>query len=158
MRSARVAIGVLGLVTVVNCGACYYAFGALIHPIAEDTGWPGAALGATFGAVLLLTGTLGIMAGRLLDRRGARLVFALAGTLGAGLLLEVSGSHRLLMLPTCVALLAAAGILLRTPRVARRGQPASSSAQLSASRGRASEDSSWSRKSRAASSASGSAE
>jgi MFS family permease len=79
----RIALGALGAVTIVAYGACYYAFGVLIEPIAKDTGWSAGALGAVFSVALVVTGVCGPLAGRLLDRAGTRPVFVFATVLGA---------------------------------------------------------------------------
>jgi hypothetical protein len=42
-----VPIAALGVLTIIGCGACYYAYGVLIGPISADTRWPDEALGAT---------------------------------------------------------------------------------------------------------------
>ena len=63
-------IAVLGVLTIIGYGACYYAYGVLIGPISADTHWPDAALGAIVSAKLVITGAGGIVAGRVLDRRG----------------------------------------------------------------------------------------
>jgi predicted MFS family arabinose efflux permease len=63
-----VPISVLGVLTIVGYGACYYAYGVLIGPIGTDTRWPDAALGAIFSAAL-----------------GALLPFAIAYAGGCGL-------------------------------------------------------------------------
>ncbi len=86
----RLAIGLLGLVTVVAYGACYYAYGVLIQPIHADTRWSLASLGAVFSAVLALNGVVGVVGGRLSDRVGTRLPFLAAGTLGAGAMMASS--------------------------------------------------------------------
>lgn len=68
-RPPVLPISALGLLTIVAYGACYYAYGVLIQPIGADTHWPDAALGAIFSAILVVTGIVGIVAGRVLDRR-----------------------------------------------------------------------------------------
>ena len=83
-------IGTLGMVTVVAYGACYYAFGVLIEPIHADTGWSLAQLGALFSAMLVLIGAVGVVGGRLCDRKGTRPVFLTAGVVGAGSMLAAS--------------------------------------------------------------------
>ena len=91
-----VPISVLGVVTIIGYGACFYAYGVLIGPIGADTGWPDAALGAVFSAALVITGAGGMVAGRVLDRRGPRPVFLVAGIAGAGAMLLASAQGALL--------------------------------------------------------------
>jgi len=86
-RPPLVPVVALGLLTIVTYGACFYAYGVLIAPIAAETGWSQAALGGIFSGVLLLAGIGGILAGGLLDRFGEQPLFAFAATVGAGALL-----------------------------------------------------------------------
>ena len=83
-RPPMLPVSLLGLLTIVAYGACYYAYGVLIGPIRADTRWPDAALGAIFSAILIITGAGGIVAGRALDRRGQRPLFLLAAVAGPG--------------------------------------------------------------------------
>jgi hypothetical protein len=64
VRPPVVPVSALGLLTIVAYGACYYAYGVLIQPISADTQWPVAALGAIFSAIPVVTGVLGMIAGR----------------------------------------------------------------------------------------------
>jgi MFS family permease len=104
-----VPISVLGVVTIIGYGACYYAYGVLIGPISADTGWPDAALGAIFSATLVITRAGGIAAGRVLNRRGPRPIFLLAGIAeGGGMLLaSVQGA----LLPFAIAYAAGCGLV-----------------------------------------------
>ena len=102
-------ISVLGLLTIIGYGACYYAYGVLIGPIGTDTGWPDAALGAIFSAALVITGAGGIVAGRVLDRCGPRPGFLVAGTAGADAMLAASVQGALL--PFAVAYAGGCGLV-----------------------------------------------
>lgn len=82
----RLTVSALGAVTIAAYGAAYYAYGVLLGPIATSTGWSSSQLGAVFSAVLLATGVIGVLGGRLLDRFGPRPLFLVAGTAGCGLL------------------------------------------------------------------------
>ena len=121
-------IAVLGVLTIIGYGACYYAYGVLIGPISADTRWPGAALGAIFSATLVITGAGGIAAGRILDRRGPRPIFLLAGTAGAGAMLAASAQGALLPFAIAYAggcgLVGALGFYHVTQAVAARAAPA----------------------------------
>jgi MFS family permease len=68
----------------VSYGVLYYAFTVLAPAISEDTGWSAAAVTAAFSAGSLTGAVAGIAAGRLLQRRGPRLVMTAASVLGAG--------------------------------------------------------------------------
>ena len=123
-----VPISVLGVVTIIGYGACYYAYGVLIGPIGADTGWPDAALGAIFSATLVITGVGGMVAGRVLDRRGPRPVFLVAGIAGAGAMLLASAQGALLPFAIAYAggcgLVGALGFYHITQAVAARTAPA----------------------------------
>ncbi|HET9968288.1 MAG TPA: MFS transporter [Streptosporangiaceae bacterium] len=127
-RPPLVPISVLGLLTIIGYGACYYAYGVLIGPISTDTGWPDAALGAIFSAALTITGAGGIAAGRVLDRCGPRPGFLLAGIAGAGAMLAASAQDALLPFAIAYAggcgLVGALGFYHITQAVAARTAPA----------------------------------
>jgi MFS family permease len=95
-RGWRVAVGGLGLVTIVAYGVAYYSYGVLIDPIRTQTGWSSPALGAIFSGVLVIGGAGGLAGGRLVDRVGTRPAFLLAGTVGAGAVAAASYQHGLL--------------------------------------------------------------
>jgi MFS family permease len=126
-----VPVSALGLLTIVAYGACYYAYGVLIQPISADTHWPAAALGAIFSAILVVTGVLGTIAGRLLDRRGPRLVFLLAAVAGPGAMLAASAQRGLLPFAIGYAggcgLVGALGFCHITQAAAARAAPAAPS-------------------------------
>lgn len=121
-------ISVLGLLTIIGYGACYYAYGVLMGPIRTDTGWPDAALGAIFSAALVISGAGGIVAGRVLDRCGPRPGFLVAGTAGAGAMLAASVQGALLPFAVAYAggcgLVGALGFYHITQAVAARTAPA----------------------------------
>lgn len=123
-----VPITVLGVLTIIGYGACYYAYGVLIGPMSADTRWPDAALGAIFSAMLAITGVGGMVAGRVLDRRGPRPVFLLAGIAGAGAMLLASVQGALLPFAIAYAggcgLVGALGFYHITQAVAARAAPA----------------------------------
>jgi predicted MFS family arabinose efflux permease len=115
------------VLTIVTYGAAFYAFGVLIAPIAAETHWPQAALGAIFSGVLLITGIGGILAGGVLDRFGEQPLFAVAATLGAGALLVAASQTRLLGFALSYAvgcgLIGALGFYHITQTVAARVAP-----------------------------------
>lgn len=87
---AHQAIGLLGLITICVYGAWYYAFGVLLIPIINDTGWNEAALAFSFSLGVLGIGVGSLFGGRLLDRLGTRWVFGLAAVIGGGALLAAT--------------------------------------------------------------------
>ena len=121
-------ISVLGLLTIIGYGVCYYAYGVLIGPIRTDTGWPDAALGAIFSTALVISGAGGIVAGRVLDRAGPRPGFLVVGTAGAGAMLAASAQGALLPFAVAYAggcgLVGALGFYHITQAVAARTAPA----------------------------------
>ena len=121
-------ISVLGVLTIIGYGACYYAYGVLIGPIRTDTGWPDAALGAIFSAALVISGAGGIVAGRVLDRCGPRPGFLVAGIAGAGAMLAASVQGALLPFAVAYAggcgLVGALGFYHITQAAAARTAPA----------------------------------
>jgi len=123
-----VPISVLGLLTIIGYGVCYYAYGVLIGPIRTDTGWPDAALGAIFSTALVISGAGGIVAGRVLDRAGPRPGFLVVGTAGAGAMLAASAQGALLPFAVAYAggcgLVGALGFYHITQAVAARTAPA----------------------------------
>ena len=108
-RPPVLVITALGLLTIVAYGACYYAYGVLIQPISADSRWPDAALGAIFSAILVVSGALGIVAGRVLDRRGPRPVFLLAAVAGPGAMLVASAQSA--PLPFAIAYAGGCGLV-----------------------------------------------
>ena len=123
----RGRIAVLGLITIAVYGTWYYAFGVLLDPIIDDTGWSESALTAAFGASILLGGLASLVGGWLLDRFGSRLTFAIAALLGLALF-QVAASATSLgsFVPTVIAgggLISALGMYHITQTVAVRISP-----------------------------------
>lgn len=93
MRGMRPALPViltgLCITQITAWGILYYAFPVLSARIAEDTGWSVASTTVGYSAGLVVSALLGIPAGKLLDRRGPRLVMtagSVAGALAVGLI------------------------------------------------------------------------
>lgn len=101
----HVRIGVLGLITIAVYGSWFYAFGVLLDPIIEDTGWSEPAVAAVFSSSAVIAGFGSLAGGWLLDRIGSRLVFAMAALLGGGAFLVASGAES----PVLFAVSAATG-------------------------------------------------
>lgn len=85
----HVAIGILGLLTIVAYGTWYYAFGVLLDPIRIDTGWNESALATSFSIGVVTVGIGSVFGGRILDKLGSRTVLILGG-LGGGLSLLIT--------------------------------------------------------------------
>lgn len=78
-----VLVGTLGLTTIISYGTTQYLFGVLVAPLSQDLGWNRASISGAYTGSVLLAGLLGVPIGRLVDRRGARLLMT-AGSLLAG--------------------------------------------------------------------------
>ena len=74
------AVCTLGIVQITAWGTSYYCLGVLAGPIAADTGWSRSLIYFGFTVALLVMGGVSTLAGRAIDRYGARSVMAL-GTL-----------------------------------------------------------------------------
>lgn len=88
----RGRVAVLGLVTIAVYGSWFYAFGVLLDPIIEDTGWSEPAVAAAFSATSVIAGLGSLAGGWFLDRWGSRLVFTVAALLGGGGLLMAASA------------------------------------------------------------------
>lgn len=76
------ALAALCATEIVSWGVLYYAFPVLVGTISADTGWSvGAATGA-FSVGALISAGAGIVVGRLIDRRGPRLVMTAGSVVG----------------------------------------------------------------------------
>lgn len=84
----RGRVAVLGIITIAVYGSWFYAFGVLLDPIIEDTGWSEPSVAAVFGSSALIAAFGSLGGGWLLDRLGSRIVFAFAAVVsGASFLL-----------------------------------------------------------------------
>jgi len=71
-RSTRRVVATLGFTQTIAWASSYYLPAVLADPIARDLGVGPSLVFAAFSASLLLSGALGPLAGRLIDRRGGR--------------------------------------------------------------------------------------
>jgi predicted MFS family arabinose efflux permease len=121
------AVTMLGLATIAAYGAWYYAFGVLLDPLLDETGWPEGAVSATFALSAAAGGLGALPAGRLLDRVGARPVLLLAAGISAVALFtaSIAGSPLLFAVSGAVggAALAALGFYHVTQTTAVRVAP-----------------------------------
>lgn len=78
-------IGVLGVLTILTFGSWYYGFGVLLRDLKTDLHTSYRVLTLAYALAQLLSGAFGVAAGRVLDRRGARPLFAIGGITGATL-------------------------------------------------------------------------
>jgi predicted MFS family arabinose efflux permease len=103
-RGGSATIAVLGLLTITAYGGWYYGFGVLLEPIHRDEGWSPAALGAVFGAAILVNGVGAAFGGRLLDRAGPRTTFLVAALIGVGGLVAAAMQHNVVAFALCYAI------------------------------------------------------
>jgi len=109
----RGVLWTLCLTEIVSWGVLYYAFAVLGHTIADDTGWSLARLTALFSAALIVSGVVGIYAGRLIHRHGPRWVMTIGSVLAAAALVIIATAPNLPLFATgwLVAGVAMAGVL-----------------------------------------------
>ena len=86
----------LGLLTVGAYGFSYYSFGVFLEPISTDTGWSRGGLYGAFALGAIVGGAGGLVAGRVLDARGPRLIFATGLVVGSVLILLAANASSLL--------------------------------------------------------------
>ncbi len=77
----RFAVCALGLAQITAWGTSYYALGVLAGPVVADTGWSRTLVYFGFTVALLAMGAVSGLAGRAIDRHGARRVMALGTVL-----------------------------------------------------------------------------
>lgn len=104
---------VLCVTQIISWGTLYYTLPAVAAGIVADTGWSLVAVMAAFSAGLLISAGVGIWAGRLMDRLGARLVMACcSGVAAVGVALVATAStFAVFVLAWVVIGVAQAGVL-----------------------------------------------
>jgi MFS family permease len=101
------ALAALCATEIVSWGVLYYAFPVLVGTISADTGWSvGAATGA-FSVGALVSAVAGIVVGRLIDRRGPRLVMTAGSVIGVLAVVAIASAPTL---PLFYAAWAVAGL------------------------------------------------
>ncbi|HEV7471850.1 MAG: major facilitator superfamily 1 [Pseudonocardia sp.] len=109
----RRVLAVLCVTEVTSWGVLYYAFPVLAPSIAADTGWSVGETTAAFSLGLVVSALLGIPAGRLLDRRGPRVLMATCSALAVPAVagIALAGSLPLFFAAWVLAGVAMAGTL-----------------------------------------------
>ena len=100
----QLTIAALGLVTIAAYGAAFYAFGVLLGPILDDTGWSEAVVAGAFSASTLIGAFGAAIAGRFVDAIGARAVMLVGGLVGCAALAAASIAPNLLSFTAAYAI------------------------------------------------------
>ncbi|KQX82619.1 MFS transporter [Streptomyces sp. Root1310] len=90
----RAALPALCATQITSWGIVYYAFPVLNPEITSQTGWSAGTTTAAFSLALVVSALAGIRVGRVLDRRGPRLVMTAGSVLGALSLVIVAAAPR----------------------------------------------------------------
>lgn len=88
-RLRRVVV-VLSVTEITSWGILYYAFPVLASSITDDTGWDGTVVAAAFSLSQVVAGVLGIAVGRIIDRRGPRMVMTAGSALAVPAVLVIA--------------------------------------------------------------------
>ena len=107
----RAALPALCATQITSWGIVYYAFPVLNPQITAATGWSAGATAAAFSLGLVVSALAGIRVGRILDRRGPRIVMTVGSVLGAVSLLIVAAAPNV---PVFMAGWALAGLAMAT--------------------------------------------
>lgn len=91
----RRALIALCVTEIISWGTLYYALPAMAAPLSRSTGWPVSAVTVAFSAGLVVSAVAGIAVGRILDRRGPRVVMSVGSTAGTVALLSVAAAPSL---------------------------------------------------------------
>ena len=79
-----VVVAAAFLIMVITWGA-FFSFGVFLEPLLAEFGWTRALTSGAFSLSLFLFGVLGIVAGRMTDKFGPRIILTIAGILaGSG--------------------------------------------------------------------------
>ena len=94
-RKLGTVLAVLCLTEITSWGVLFYAFPVLVPAIARDTGWSPAALTAALSVALLVSALTGIALGRVLDRRGPRLLMTAGSVVGVAAVVVIASTRTL---------------------------------------------------------------
>src|SRR5688572_24217364 len=92
-----VRLAALALGQVVSWGILYYALIVAAPEISRETGWPLAAITAAFSGGVVVSAISGVVVGRMLDKRGPRLVMTAGSAVGAAGLVVVALAPNLIV-------------------------------------------------------------
>lgn len=86
----RRVVTTLCITEITSWGILYYAFAVLSSDIVDDTGWSQAAVTAAFSMSLVVSGLVGVVVGRRLDRFGPRRIMTAGSIVGVGSVIVVA--------------------------------------------------------------------
>ncbi|HMH94107.1 MAG TPA: MFS transporter, partial [Streptosporangiaceae bacterium] len=89
-RPRRRALAALCATEIVSYGTLYYAFPVLAGDITASTGWSRTAITAAFSAGNVVGALAGVAAGRLIEKRGPRLVMTAGSVVGTAALAGIA--------------------------------------------------------------------
>jgi MFS family permease len=95
---------VLSVTEITSWGVLYYAFAVLSSDIVHDTGWSRTAVTGAFSVSLVVSGVVGIVLGRRLDRYGPRHIMTSASVLATAAVVVIALSRNYPMFVTGWAL------------------------------------------------------
>src|SRR5262245_48915691 len=88
-----VAVIALGITQITAWGTSYYCLGVLAGPIIQDTGWSRSLVFFGFTVALLVMGLVSSSVGRIIDRRGGRIVMTVGTVLVSAGLFALAHVH-----------------------------------------------------------------
>ncbi len=89
----RRVVWVLSITVITSYGALYYTFAVLSSAIVDDTGWSAVELTAAFSVSQVVSGVVGVMLGRRLDRYGPRVIMTAGSVLSAIGLIAIAAAQ-----------------------------------------------------------------
>jgi MFS family permease len=96
-RRAWTLVVTLGLTETTSYGVLYYAFTVFLTPMQTELGWSRSALTGAFSLALLLSGVVGLLVGRWLDRHGPHALMTIGSCLAVALVLAWSQARNLIV-------------------------------------------------------------
>lgn len=86
-------VRVLSVTVITSYGVLYYAFAVLLSSIVDDTGWSAVELTAAFSASQIVSGIVGVLLGRRLDRFGPRVIMTAGSVISVLGLLMIAAAQ-----------------------------------------------------------------
>ncbi|MGH2503073.1 MAG: MFS transporter, partial [Ktedonobacterales bacterium] len=96
-RRAWTLVVTLGLTETTSYGVLYYSFTVFLTPMQAELGWSRSALTGAFSLALLLSGVVGLLVGRWLDRHGPHGLMTIGSCVAVALVLAWSQARNLVV-------------------------------------------------------------